>query len=146
MFHLPSRDLPEAPANPHGRPGRGVLESRNVGEVLEWLTSHPSRTIISRLKATLLVRNRITYGEELFAEIVVWRVPRAIGGSAHSYKYRLALVAYGKCVLRYDNETGKGDHRHARGSETRYRFSTLDKLFADFERDVREIMNEDRNS
>ena len=29
-------------------------------------------------------------------------------------KYRLALVVDGLCVLRYDNETGKGDHRHIR--------------------------------
>lgn len=110
------------------------------------MTSHPVRTILPGLKATLLVRSRITYGEELFAEIVVWQVPRALAGSAHAYKYRLAFVAHGECVLRYDNETVKGDHRHTHGSEARYRFSTLDKLFADFERDIRGIINEDRHS
>jgi hypothetical protein len=31
---------------------------------------------------------------------------------AHELWYRLALVVGGKCVLRYDNEAGKGDHRH----------------------------------
>jgi Family of unknown function (DUF6516) len=30
----------------------------------------------------------------------------------YRFKYRLALVADGICVLRYDNETGKNDHRH----------------------------------
>jgi hypothetical protein len=111
--------------------------------VLEWLTASGTRTILRALKATLVVRNRIARGEELFAEIVVWLVPEPLGGSAHTYKYRLAFVAHGECVLRYDNESGKGDHRHAHGSEVRYRFSTLDKLFADFERDIRRYLDED---
>ena len=113
--------------------------------MLEPLTAAPTAPILRSLKATLLVRNRITHGEELFAEIVVWLVPEPLEGSAHTYKYRLAFVAHGECVLRYDNEAGKGDHRHARGSEARYRFSTLDKLFADFERDIRRYQDEDSN-
>jgi hypothetical protein len=97
------------------------------------------------LKATLVVRNRIAHGEDLFAELVVWVVPEPLVGSAHHYKYRLSFVAHGACVLRYDNEAGKGDHRHWRGSETPYRFSTLDKLFADFELDIRRVLHEDRH-
>ena len=97
------------------------------------------------MKATLVVRNRIAHGDNLFAEIVVWLVPEPLAGSAHLYKYRLAFVAQGECVLRYDNEAGKGDHRHFNGSESRYRFSTLDKLFADFERDIRRYLDENRN-
>jgi Family of unknown function (DUF6516) len=98
------------------------------------------------LKATLQVRNRITYGEDLFAEVVVWRVAQPLAGSTHVYKYRLAFVAHGVCVLRYDNEAGKGDHLYARGTEARYRFTTLDKLFADFERDVRRYLDENSNA
>ena len=113
--------------------------------MLEPLTAAPTAPILRGLKATLVVRNRITHGEEFFAEIVVWLVPEPLEGSAHTYKYRLAFVAHGECVLRYDNEAGKGDHRHARGSEARYRFSTLDKLFADFERDIRRYLDEDSN-
>lgn len=113
--------------------------------MLEPLTAARTATILRALKAALVVRNRITHGEELFAEIVVWLVPEPLDGSAHTYKYRLAFVAHGECVLRYDNESGKGDHRHARGSEARYRFSTLDKLFADFKRDVRRYLDEDSN-
>lgn len=33
-------------------------------------------------------------------------------GSAHPFKYRLAFMVNGKCILRYDNERAKGDHRH----------------------------------
>jgi len=39
-------------------------------------------------------------------------------------------------VLRYDNEAGKGDHRHVGDVETEYRFTTPDQLLADFWRDV----------
>ena len=88
------------------------------------------------VKATLLVRDRIAYADEVFSEIVVWQVPQPLLGSSHGYKYRLALVVHRECVLRYDNEAGKGDHRHTPEGETRYRFTTLDRLFADFERNV----------
>jgi hypothetical protein len=39
----------------------------------------------------------------------------------------------------YDNERGKGDHRHFRGVETAYQFSTVEQLIADFWRDVRRL-------
>lgn len=98
------------------------------------------------MKATLLVRNRVVYTETAFAEVVVWHVPRPIAGSVHTYKYRLALVLDDVCVLRYDNESGKGDHRHVFEEKSRYRFTSIDKLFADFERDTRRILDEDSHS
>ena len=113
--------------------------------LLDELTSPRTATILTSLKATLLVRNRIAHGEELFAELVVWIVPAPLVGSAHHYKYRLSFVAHGGCGLRYDNEAGKGDHRHWRDSETRYRFSSLDKLFSDFEGDIRRYLHENRH-
>jgi len=58
------------------------------------------------------------------------------GGSRHRFKYRLALVRDGVCMLRYDNEAGKGDHRHFGNTEERYAFTDTDTLLADFWRDV----------
>ena len=52
----------------------------------------------------------------------------------------------GVCALRYDNESAKGDHRHTLDGEARYRFLSLDRLFADFDRDIRRFMHEDRNT
>ena len=49
-------------------------------------------------------------------------------------------------MLRYDDEAGKGDHRHLIGTEARYRFATLDKLFADFERDIGSYLDENSNT
>ena len=52
------------------------------------------------------------------------------------------LLVDGECVLRFDNETGKGDHRHFGGKEGHYAFSTPEKLIADFQRDITRWNNE----
>ena len=88
------------------------------------------------MKAVELVRTRIVYSENAFAELVLWRVPNPVDRSLHQYKYRLAYVVNGVCVVRYDNEVGKGDHRHVGAREEEYAFTSLDALLADFERDV----------
>jgi hypothetical protein len=57
-------------------------------------------------------------------------------GSSHAYKYRLAFVSDRVCVLRYDNEAGKGDHKHVAGREVDYRFVDVATLQTDFWTDV----------
>lgn len=87
-------------------------------------------------RAELLFDERHAIGDAAFVEIVVWRVPKPVAGSRHPFKYRLALVMKGVCVLRYDNETGKGDHRHIGGRERPYRFKDYPTLLSDFWADV----------
>lgn len=88
------------------------------------------------MKAELLLDERHVLAERSFVEIVVWRLPRPARGSAHSFKYRLALVEKGVCMLRYDNEVGKGDHRHVGKVEHAYNFTSPEALLADFWADV----------
>lgn len=38
--------------------------------------------------------------------------------------------------VRYDNERGKGDHRHLGEREESYFFTSIEQLLDDFERDV----------
>ncbi|MFA5912627.1 MAG: DUF6516 family protein [Burkholderiales bacterium] len=71
-------------------------------------------------------------------EIVVWELSEPLTPSTHRYKYRLYYGAAGISRVRYDNERGKGDHRHLGDSEDDYVFTTLKQLLADFERDVNE--------
>jgi len=97
------------------------------------------------VKATELVRERISYTEDAFAEIVVWKVPSPLPGSKHLYKYRLAFVVKGECLLRYDNEAGKGDHRHVRGKEFDYSFQSIEQVVVDFNAEVRRLNNENGN-
>ena len=83
-----------------------------------------------------LINERHVLDERAFVEIVIWRVPAPVPGSTHEFKYRLAFVVDEVCVLRYDNEAGKGDHRHVDDKEEAYAFTTYDALLADFWEDV----------
>lgn len=75
-------------------------------------------------------RNRII-------EVVVWRLSEPVPGSGHCFKYRLYYgTTGGECLIRYDNERGKGDHRHCNENEEPYRFTTLRRLIEDFEKDI----------
>ena len=98
------------------------------------------------MRAVELVRSRIVYAEDAFAELVLWRLSQPLAGSMHRYKYRLAYVVEGVSVLRYDNETGKGDHRHDGSAEQPYSFSTPEILIADFLRDIERWNHENRHA
>lgn len=86
-------------------------------------------------KAELLMRERRVL-EVGFIEVIVWGLPEPLSGSTHSFKYRLAYVVEVECVLRYDNESGKGDHRHMGGKEMTYAFISVDQLLDDFLADI----------
>ncbi|WP_348627904.1 toxin-antitoxin system TumE family protein [Shinella zoogloeoides] len=73
----------------------------------------------------------------MFADLVIWRVPEPLRGSPHLFKYRLAFVADGICVMRYDNEAGKGDHKHIGAEEHPYVFQSIEKLLLDFDADMK---------
>jgi len=98
--------------------------------------------IVSNMPAQELIRRRVTLASDAFADIVVWQLRQPVPGCPHAFKYRLALVVKGVCVLRYDNETGKGDHRHAGNAEVPYGFSSPRQLVADFMNDVRRWQDE----
>jgi hypothetical protein len=98
------------------------------------------------MKTVQLVNARIAYYESAFAELVLWHLSSPLKGSAHSFKYRLAYVVRGECVLRYDNEVGKGDHRHFGKRESVYAFTTPDQLIADFKNDIARWSRENSNS
>ncbi|MFZ1753471.1 MAG: DUF6516 family protein [Caldilineaceae bacterium] len=102
--------------------------------------------IISNMNAVELLRTRIVLSESAFAALVLWRVPAPVRGSTHDFKYRLAYVVKQVCVVRYDNEAGKGDHRHFGGQENSYLFQGVDRLIADFQRDIARWNNENCNA
>jgi hypothetical protein len=98
------------------------------------------------MRARLLLRTRIAYTDTSFAELVLWRVPKPVAGSTHPFKYRLAYIVDGVCVVRYDNELGKGDHRHVGEQEYAYDFETPDTLIGDFQRDIARWNRENRHA
>ena len=88
------------------------------------------------MDAKLIIKTRRVLTENAFVEVIIWKVPQPVVGSTHSFKYRLAFVIDGTCQLRYDNETGKGDHKHVGAVETPYRFTSPKQLLIDFWQDV----------
>ena len=88
------------------------------------------------MKSVELFRNRIILAEDRFADLVIWRLSRPLPGSSHPYKYRLAYIVKEVCVLRYDNESGKGDHRHWDGHESVYVFVSPEELLTNFQADI----------
>ena len=89
------------------------------------------------MKASPLIRRRVVLAVDAFVEVVVWRVREPVPPASHPFKYRLAYVFGGQCVLRYDNERGKGDHRHVGNAESVYAFTTPEQLMSDFEAEVK---------
>ena len=69
----------------------------------------------------------------------IWEVPEPLPPSEHRFKYRLVYVVDGKRLVGYDNERGKGDHRHLRNAEKRYVFVDVPTLLRDFLKDVEEL-------
>lgn len=88
------------------------------------------------MKAALLYRQRLNFDDGAILEIVVWRLPAAVAGCSHPFKYRLFYGHAGQRLVGYDNERPKGDHRHQGDIEERYDFVSPEKLIDDFLRDV----------
>jgi hypothetical protein len=114
--------------------------------MLELLTTTDYVVTIFNMQVTLMARRRIVYSPSAFAELVLWQVPKPIAGSDHDFKYRFAYVVNAVCVVRYDNEIGKGDHRHFGPIESHYKFSSPEKLIADFQKDIVRWNHENNHS
>jgi hypothetical protein len=78
------------------------------------------------------------------SEVRLWLLPGGtVPGSAHPFKYSLFYGYPGRRAVAYDNEAGKGDHRHRDGVETPYEFHGVDRLLADFDADVAALRAEE---
>lgn len=94
------------------------------------------------MKAELVIRERVVFGDGELVEMVVWKVPKPVPPSTHSFKYRLVYIVAGRRILGYDNERGKGDHMHAKGVEKSFVFTTIDRLLEQFVAEVEAIRSE----
>ena len=94
------------------------------------------------MKAKNLLRTRRYLSETVFIDLKVWQVPEKVLGSQHFFKYSLALISGDVCVLLYDNEAGKGDHKHIGSAEVPYIFEGFNALQTDFWKDVERWLSE----
>jgi len=91
------------------------------------------------MKAVRLFYDKAVFPDGAVVEMVIWRVPEPISPSTHDLKFRLFYGVDGRRIVGYDNERGKGDHRHFKGRESAYRFVNAEKLVADFLADVDKV-------
>ena len=88
------------------------------------------------MTAELMVRERVIFDDDAIMEIRIWRVPASVPPSPHHFKYSLFYGRPGERLIGYDNERGKGDHRHLGGREETYTFISIGRLLDDFRADV----------
>ena len=88
------------------------------------------------MKAKRLFYDKATLPDGSIVEMVIWQLPQANAERSHGLKYSLFYGRDGKRIVGYDNELGKGDHKHVGLKESRYRFVSVEKLLADFLSDV----------
>lgn len=85
--------------------------------------------------ATLIFSEKLVFPDLAITQGVIWRLPEASPERPHGLKYRLYYGKDGQRIIGYDNERGKGEHRHYQDQD--YLFSTVEQLVADFMADVR---------
>ena len=91
-------------------------------------------------KAALHHHSKLTYPDGAIREMILWQLPTRTPDRPHGLKYRLYYgLADGACLVRYDNESGKCDHRHYRGRERPYRFLGVEVLVQDFLADIAKL-------
>jgi hypothetical protein len=96
------------------------------------------------MKAQPLFYRKRRLADGSIVEMVIWQLPQIDAERPHGLKYRLYYGKDGRRLVCYDNERGKGDHRHIRDQELPYRFESVNQLMADFLVDVKQIRSEER--
>ncbi len=86
------------------------------------------------MKTKRLYEKHETRPDGVRLDMVIWQLPTPTPDRPHGLKYRLYAGRDGKTMVRYDNEAGKGDHKHVGEAEVEvaYRFVSIGKLVSDF--------------
>jgi len=88
------------------------------------------------MNAELVESQKYFLDDGAIIQIRIWRLPRKTSERPHGLKYSLFYGRIGERIVGYDNEAGKGDHRHIRGAEMNYKFTSYEHLIRDFFADV----------
>lgn len=97
------------------------------------------------MKARKIINRKFEFDDGSIQELVIWEVPDPVLASCHKYKYRLYFGKHGERIVGYDNERGKGDHKHIKGIEYTYEFVGVKQLISDFLIDVEKVRNEQKD-
>ena len=92
-------------------------------------------TVRHMSRAVKVLHEKVRTAEGIVVEFKVWRV-RDIRRYPEGFRYSFFAVRDGVVLVGYDNHVPKGHHRHFGGKQEPYAFEGLDKLRADFKRDL----------
>ncbi len=92
-------------------------------------------------EATLIFHRKEDYDDGYLAGLKIWRLPETTDERPHGLKYSLFYGREGVRIIGYDNERGKGDHRHYGAVEEKYVFQSMRQLINDFMSDVAKVRN-----
>jgi hypothetical protein len=94
------------------------------------------------MKAVRIFYDKTVLPDGAIVQMTIWQLPHATQERPHGLKYSLFYGGQDGRIVGYDDEIGKGDHKHIRAAQTRYRFTDVETLVADFLADVERIRNE----
>ncbi len=95
------------------------------------------------MKAEKLFHDKATLPDGSIVEMTIWQLATADTERPHGLKYNLYYGHAGKRLVGYDNERGRGDHKHITGRELRYRFVSVEQLISDFLADIESVRRDD---
>ena len=90
-------------------------------------------------KAEKLLDQRQEYDDGSILVLRLWLVPTPVPPAKHFFKYSLFYGRPGERLVLFDNERGKGDHKHILEVETSYMFVSPERLIEDFLTVVRAV-------
>jgi hypothetical protein len=79
------------------------------------------------MKARLAFYDKQVLPDGSIVEMKIWEVPKSVPGQR---------------LVGYDNERGRGDHRHIEDKQQPYTFGTPEQLIEDFLADVHRLRGE----
>ena len=86
-------------------------------------------------RAVRVLHDKVRTVEGIVVEFKVWRVSDR-QRYPEGFKYSFFAIRDGIVLVGYDNHAPKGHHRHFGGEQEPYAFDGLEKLRADFKRDL----------
>ena len=91
------------------------------------------------MKAVLLLSDKTVFEDGSIMEVRIWSVPKPVPPATHGYKYSLFFGRPNARLVAFDNERGKGDHKHVLEVETPYVFISIARLLKDFRDQVESV-------
>ncbi len=109
--------------------------------------AHTPYGIVGHMKVVLLFRDKYVCRDGAIREMVIWRSPTPDTERHYGLKYRLYYGESGHCLVHYDNERGKGGHRHygdagGQEHEEKYTWISVQQFIADFKADIERLRGE----